>query len=120
MLHVHAFLGWRDVSSTHESLIFALLQEGDTGPSISISVVIKSNFSYMIHVRGRQLEIVSPDLLNLISSIKCRRKSTFRRKNTKMSYLYHVVALTLLYLLMLVALQSVLLFLSYKGKRVDH
>ena len=49
-----------------------------------------------------------------------RRKSTFRRKNTKMSYLYHVVALTLLYLLVLLALQSVLLFLSYKGKRVDH
>ena len=71
MLHVHAFLGWRDVSSTHESLIFALLQEGDTGPSISISVVIKSNFSYMIHVRGRQLETVSPSgLLNSISSIK--------------------------------------------------
>ena len=37
-----------------------------------------------------------------------------------MSYLYHVVALTLLYLLVLVALQSVLLFLSYKGKRVNH
>ena len=37
-----------------------------------------------------------------------------------MSYLYHVVALTLLYLLVLVALQSVLLFQSYKGKRVDH
>ena len=49
-----------------------------------------------------------------------RRKSTFRRKNTKMSYLYHVVALTLLYLLVFVALQSVLLFPSYKGKRVDH
>ena len=70
MLHVHAFLGGRDVSSTHEILIFALLQEGDTGPSISISVVIKSNFSYMIHVRGRQLETVSPGLLNSISSIK--------------------------------------------------
>ena len=49
-----------------------------------------------------------------------RRKPTFRRKNTKMSYLYHVVALTLLYLLVLVALQSMLLFPSYKGKRVDH
>ena len=49
-----------------------------------------------------------------------RRKSTFRRKNTKMSYLYDVVALTSLYLLVLVALQSVLLFPSYKGKRVDH
>ena len=49
-----------------------------------------------------------------------RRKSTFRRKNTKMSYLYHVVALTLLYLLVLVVLQFVLLFPSYKGKRVDH
>ena len=49
-----------------------------------------------------------------------RRKSTFRRKNTKMSYLYHVVALTLLYLLVLVVLESVLLFPSYKGKRVDH
>ena len=49
-----------------------------------------------------------------------RRKSTFWHKNTKMSYLYHVVALTLLYLLVLVALQSVLLFPSYKGKRVDH
>ena len=48
-----------------------------------------------------------------------RRKSTFRRRNTKKSYLYHV-ALTLLYLLVLVALQSVLLFPSYKGKRVDH
>ena len=48
-----------------------------------------------------------------------RRKSTFRRRNTKMSYLYHVVALTLLYLLVLVALQSMLLFPSYKGKRVD-
>ena len=45
-----------------------------------------------------------------------RRKSTFWCKNTKMSYLYHVVAL---YLLVLVALQSVLLFPSYKGKRVD-
>ena len=70
MLHVHAFLGWRDVSFTHESLVFALLQEGDTGPSISISVIIKSNFSYMIQVRGRQLETVSPGLLNSISSIK--------------------------------------------------
>ena len=49
-----------------------------------------------------------------------RRKSTFRCKNTKMKYLYHVVALTLLYLLVLVALQSVLLFPSYKGKGVDH
>ena len=49
-----------------------------------------------------------------------RRKSTFRHKNTKMSYLYHVVALTLLYLLVLVVLQSVLPFPSYKGKRVDH
>ena len=49
-----------------------------------------------------------------------RRKSTFWRKNTKMSYLYHVVALTLLYLLVLVALQSVLLFPSYEGKWVDH
>ena len=49
-----------------------------------------------------------------------RRKSPFWRKNTKMSYLYHVVALTLLYLLVLVVLQSVLLFPSYKGKRVDH
>ena len=39
------------------------------------------------------------------------------RKTTKMSYLYHVVALTLLYLLVL---QSVLLFPSYKGKQVDH
>ena len=39
---------------------------------------------------------------------------------TKMSYLYHVVALTLLYLLVLVALQSMLLFPSYKGKQVDH
>ena len=48
-----------------------------------------------------------------------RRKSTFRRKITKISYLYHVVALTLLYLLVLVALQSMLLFPSYKGKRVD-
>ena len=48
-----------------------------------------------------------------------RRKSTFWRKNTKMSYLYHVVALTLLYLLVLVVLQSVLLFPSYKGKRVN-
>ena len=48
-----------------------------------------------------------------------RRKSTFRRKNTKISYLYHVVALTLLYLLVLVALQSVLLFPSYNGKQVD-
>ena len=48
-----------------------------------------------------------------------RRKSTFRRNNTKMSYLYHVVALSLLYLLVLVALQSVLLFPSYKGKQVD-
>ena len=38
----------------------------------------------------------------------------------KISYLYHVVAVTLLYLLVLVALQSVLLFPSYKGKRVDH
>ena len=37
-----------------------------------------------------------------------------------MSYLYHVVALTLLYLLVLVALQSMLLFQSYKGKCVDH
>ena len=37
-----------------------------------------------------------------------------------MSYLYHVVALTLLYFLVLVVLQSMLLFLSYKGKRVDH
>ena len=35
----------------------------------------------------------------------------------KMSYLYHFVALTLL---LLVALQSVFLFQSYKGKRVDH
>ena len=41
-------------------------------------------------------------------------------KTQKKSYLYHVVALTLLYLLVLVALQSVLLFPSYKGKRVDH
>ena len=38
----------------------------------------------------------------------------------KKSYLYHVVALTLLYLLVLVALQSVLLFLSYNGKQVNH
>ena len=39
---------------------------------------------------------------------------------TKMSYLYLVAALTLLYLPVLVALQSVLLFPSYKGKCVDH
>ena len=49
-----------------------------------------------------------------------RRKLTFRRKNTKMSYLYHIVALTLLYILVLVALQFVILFPSYKGKWVDH
>ena len=49
-----------------------------------------------------------------------RRKLTLCRKNTIMSYLYHVVALILLYLLVLVALQSVLLFPSYKGKWVDH
>ena len=41
-------------------------------------------------------------------------KSTFCCQNMNMSYLYHVVALTLLYLLVLVALQFVLLFLSYK------
>ena len=41
-------------------------------------------------------------------------------KTQKKSYLYHVVALTLLYLSVLLALQSVLLFPSYKGKRFDH
>ena len=41
------------------------------------------------------------------------RENRPSRKNTKMSYLYDVVAPTLLYLLVLVALQSVLLFPSY-------
>ena len=61
-----------------------------------------------------------PQCLGAIDGTHLWRKSTFRHKNTKMSYLYYVVALTLLYLLVLVALQSVLLFPSYKGKRVDH
>ena len=39
---------------------------------------------------------------------------TFWHINTKISYLYYVVTLTLLYLLVLVALQTVLVFLSYK------
>ena len=81
---------------------------------------------YKLPSRKYMAETIIPSINNGIQKVvekemwHSRRKSTFQRKNTKMSYLYHVVALTLLYLLVLVALQFVLLFPSYKGERVDH
>ena len=73
---------------------------------------------FVYHVNYRLLIMIIDKMIS-DKMWHSRRKSTFRHKNTKMSYLYHVVAFTLLYLLVLVALQSMLLFPSYKGKWVD-
>ena len=80
----------------------------------------QDKYSYFYNIFGSRASRIAYYRLSYTNLWHSRRKLTFQRKNTKMSYLYHVVALTLLYFLVLVALQSVLLFPSYKGKRVNH